>query len=160
MSINRNKMRASSIKEPGVLLSLIPSGKVFDAANIWNFHWPPGRFLMDLMDNIPSTLEDLMGRAESYDMMNAKRGVRFIDVHLLQSDERSRSSVYIIYESDCIFEFNGAVKGNHGSARAGVVLHDVDGSLVHILDLSYLTFSIDANEEKLISCERTENPGY
>ncbi|GKG28988.1 hypothetical protein Tco_0416353, partial [Tanacetum coccineum] len=64
------------------------------------------------------------------------------------SDDGSRSSVDSLYESDCILEFNGAVKGNHGSARAGVVLHDVEE--VHILDLSYLTFSIDTNEEKFL----------
>nr|GEV94790.1 DnaJ homolog subfamily C member 7-like [Tanacetum cinerariifolium] len=141
MSINRNKMRASSIKEPSVLLSLIPSSKVFDAANIWNIHVCSDtgsrrvkltskkkslcRFLKDLIDNVPSTLEDLMGRAKSYDMMNAK----LIDVHFLQSDEGSRSSIDSLYESDHILEFDGAVKGNHGSAGAGVVLHDIDGSL-------------------------------
>ncbi|GKE05548.1 hypothetical protein Tco_1397566 [Tanacetum coccineum] len=82
-------------------------------------------------------------------MMDAKRGCE-------QSDDGSRFSVDSLYESDSIIEFDGAVKGNRGSAGAGVVLHDVDGSLVHILDLSYLTFSIDADEEKLISCERTD----
>ncbi|GKB96541.1 hypothetical protein Tco_0982678, partial [Tanacetum coccineum] len=139
----------------GVLLSLIPSAKVFDAANIWNFHVSSDmgsrrvkltskkkslcRFLKDLMDNIPSTLEDLMGSAKIYAMMDAKRGCE-------QSDDGSRFSVDSLYESDSILEFDGAVKGNRGSAGAGV----------HILDLSYLTFSIDADEEKLISCERTD----
>ncbi|GJT63758.1 hypothetical protein Tco_1015238 [Tanacetum coccineum] len=46
------------------------------------------------------------------------------------SDDGSRSSVDSLYESDCILEFDGAVKGNHGSTCARVVLHDVDGSLV------------------------------
>nr|GEX95455.1 syntaxin-related protein KNOLLE [Tanacetum cinerariifolium] len=32
-----------------------------------------GRFLKELMDGISSTLEDLIGRSESFDMMNAKR---------------------------------------------------------------------------------------
>ncbi|GKB15832.1 DnaJ domain, zinc finger, CCHC-type, tetratricopeptide-like helical domain protein, partial [Tanacetum coccineum] len=32
-----------------------------------------GRFLKELMDSLPSTLEDLIGRSESFDMMNAKR---------------------------------------------------------------------------------------
>ncbi|GJS63602.1 hypothetical protein Tco_0678166 [Tanacetum coccineum] len=134
-------MRASSIKEPGVLLSLTPSAKVFDAANIWNFHVSSDMgsrrvkltskkkslclrkkslaFKRFLMDNITSTLEDLIGRAESYDMMNAKRGCE-------QSDDGSRSSVDSLYESDCILEFNGAVKGNRGLVGAGVVLHDVE----------------------------------
>ncbi|GJW01967.1 inositol transporter 1-like protein isoform X1, partial [Tanacetum coccineum] len=32
-----------------------------------------GRFLKELMDSLSSTLEDLIGRSESFDMMNAKR---------------------------------------------------------------------------------------
>ncbi|GKE28067.1 hypothetical protein Tco_1443451, partial [Tanacetum coccineum] len=68
-----------------------------------------GRFLKDLMDSLPFTLEDLMGRAESFDMMNVKRGRE--------------------QESDCILELDGEVKGKHRSAGAGVMLHDVDGSL-------------------------------
>nr|GFA11138.1 hypothetical protein [Tanacetum cinerariifolium] len=45
------------------------------------------------------------------------------------SDDGSRSSVDSTYESDCILKFDVAVKGNRGSAGAGVVLHEVDGSL-------------------------------
>ncbi|GJX88855.1 hypothetical protein Tco_0340869 [Tanacetum coccineum] len=33
-----------------------------------------GRFLKELMHGLSSTLEDLIGRSESFDMMNAKRG--------------------------------------------------------------------------------------
>ncbi|GKE56645.1 polynucleotidyl transferase, ribonuclease H-like superfamily protein [Tanacetum coccineum] len=85
-----------------------------------------GRFLNDLMDSLPSTLEDLMGRAESFDIMYAKRGRE-------QSDDGSISLSDSLYESDCVLGFDGAVKGNCGSAGAGVVLQDVDGNLVSVV---------------------------
>ena len=43
------------------------------------------------------------------------------------------------YESDCILEFHGAVKGNRGSAGAGVVLQDVDGNLVYSSYSTYIS---------------------
>nr|GEV42525.1 hypothetical protein [Tanacetum cinerariifolium] len=33
-----------------------------------------GRFLKDLIDSLPSTLANLIGRAKRFDMVNAKRG--------------------------------------------------------------------------------------
>nr|GEU95717.1 hypothetical protein [Tanacetum cinerariifolium] len=47
----------------------------------------------------------------------------------MQSDDGSRSLVDSLYEIDCILKFDDAMKGNHGSTGAGVVLHDVDGNL-------------------------------
>nr|GEY10415.1 hypothetical protein [Tanacetum cinerariifolium] len=41
-----------------------------------------GRFLKELMDSIPSTLENLIGRSESFDVMNAKRAFNYVKLVL------------------------------------------------------------------------------
>ncbi|PWA97154.1 polynucleotidyl transferase, ribonuclease H-like superfamily protein [Artemisia annua] len=110
-----------------------------------------GSFLRDLMDRPPSTLEDLMDRAESFDrslqltfnMKNAKRDRG-------QSDDGSSSLSDSPYESDCILEFDGAVKGNRGLAGAGVVLLDVDGSLVSFVREGLGSVSKQVDEYKAL----------
>ncbi|GJU38340.1 hypothetical protein Tco_1191297 [Tanacetum coccineum] len=90
-----------------------------------------GRFLKGLMDSLPSTLEDL--------------------IVMMDQDLRQ-----IVYESDCILEFDGGVKRNRGSAGDGVVLHDIYESLQESSRLSHNigSKSIVIGNEKVTDSKR------